>query len=117
MKITTTEHKRCDVVILEGKDGKKARIDTYTAPKLQEVLNGLTDSNRYNIVLDMSEVDFMSSKGLWVLTETQKKCQHLKRGELVLVNPDEKIVKSFDLVGMGDYFTTSNDREATVGAF
>jgi len=110
MDITTTQYNRCDVVKMTG------RVDTYTAPKLQETMDAIVESGKHNIVFDMSEVDFLSSKGLWVLTETQKKCKK-QRGKLVLVNTDEKIRKSFDLVGMGDYFDVFDDLTAAVGSF
>ncbi|HLF90631.1 MAG TPA: STAS domain-containing protein [Anaerolineales bacterium] len=110
MEITTTQYNRCDVVKMTG------RVDTYTAPKLQETMDAVVESGKNNIVFDMSEVDFLSSKGLWVLTETQKKCKK-QRGKLVLVNTDEKIRKSFDLVGMGDYFDIFDDLTAAVGSF
>ncbi|GAB4578777.1 MAG: anti-sigma factor antagonist BldG [Anaerolineales bacterium] len=110
MEITTTEYNRCDVVQMTG------RVDTYTAPKLQEAMDAVLDSGKHNIVFDMSAVDFLSSKGLWVLTETQKKCKK-QRGKLVLVNTDEKIRKSFELVGMSDYFEIYDDLTAAVGSF
>ena len=110
MEITTTQYSRCDVVKMTG------RVDTYTAPKLQETMDAVVESGKNNIVFDMREVDFLSSKGLWVLTETQKKCKK-QRGKLVLVNTDEKIRKSFDLVGMGDYFDIFDDLTAAVGSF
>ena len=110
MEITTTHYNRCDLVKMTG------RVDTYTAPKLQEAMEAVLDSGKNNIVFDMSEVDFLSSKGLWVLTETQKKCKK-QRGKLVLVNTDDKIRKSFDLVGMGDYFEIFDDLTAAVGGF
>ena len=77
MEINTTEYNRCDVVKMAG------RVDTYTAPKLQETMDALIDKGRYNLVFDMSDVDFLSSKGLWVLTETQKSTKK-HRGKLVL---------------------------------
>lgn len=110
MELTTTEYNRCDVVKMTG------RVDTYTAPKLQEAMDAVIDSGKHNIVFDMEAVDFLSSKGLWVLTETQKKCKKNK-GKLVLVNTDEKIRKSFDLVGMSDYFEVYDDLTAAVGSF
>ncbi|MCB9134729.1 MAG: STAS domain-containing protein [Anaerolineales bacterium] len=110
MELTTTEYNRCDVVKMTG------RVDTYTAPKLQDAMDAVIDSGKHNIVFDMTAVDFLSSKGLWVLTETQKKCKKQK-GKLVLVNADEKIRKSFELVGMSDYFEVYEDLTAAVGSF
>lgn len=111
MEITTTEFKRCEVVKANG------RVDSYTAPELEEVLNGLTGNGKYKIVLDMSEVDFMSSKGWWVLIETQKKCRRYNRGELVLAHVKERIRESLDLVGMGSYFKIFDDVTSAVGSF
>ena len=111
MDITTTQYNRCDVVKMAG------RIDTYTAPKLQEAMDAIIEAGRYNIVFDMSEVDFLSSKGLWVLTETQKNCKKMNRGKLVLSETNDKIRSSFDLVGMGGYFEIYDELTSAVGSF
>ena len=111
MEITTTEFNRCDVVHMSG------RVDTYSAPKLQEAMDAIMAAGRYNIVFDMKDVDFLSSKGLWVLTETQKNCKKLNRGKLVLANTNDKIKSSFDLVGMGGYFEIYDDVTSAVGSF
>jgi len=111
MDITTTQYNRCDVVKMVG------RVDTYTAPRLQDTMDNLMNEGRFNIVFDMAEVDFLSSKGLWVLTETQKNCRKLNRGKLVLANTNEKIQSSFDLVGMSGYFEIYDNITAAVGSF
>jgi anti-sigma B factor antagonist len=110
MEITTTEYKRCDVVKASG------RIDSYTAPDLEEVLSSLTADGKYKIVLDMEDVDFMSSKGWWVLIETQKNCKRYNRGELVLTGVQERIRDSLNLVGMGSYFQIFDDVLSAVGS-
>jgi anti-sigma B factor antagonist len=111
MEVTTTQYKRCDVVKMQG------RVDSNTAPKLAEALNALTEAGRYKIVFDMSEVNFMSSKGWWVLIDTQKTCKRYKRGELVLANVDKEIRQSLDIVGMGSYFKIFDDVTTAVGSF
>ena len=110
MEIKTTAYNRCDVIKMAG------RVDTYTAPKLQEAMDELIDDGHFNLVFDMSEVEFLSSKGLWVLTETQKKAKKNK-GKLVLAHTNEKIRGSFELVGMGGYFDIFDDMTAAVGSF
>lgn len=111
MDISTTHYKRCDVVKITG------RIDSYTAPNLEEVLKSLTEKGNYKIILDLSEVDFMSSKGWWVLIETQKTTKRYNRGELVLVNVQDRIRESLSLVGMGSYFKVYDDITAAVASF
>ena len=111
MEVTTNQLKRCDIITATG------RVDSYTSPDLEKAMNAITDAGRYKIIFDMIGVDFMSSKGWWVLIETQKKCKRYKRGELVLVNVKEEIRASLDLVGMGSYFKIYNDLTTAVGNF
>jgi anti-sigma B factor antagonist len=111
MELTTTQFKRCDVIKATG------RVDSSTSPQLEEAMNAIVEGGRFKIVFDMSEVNFMSSKGWWVLIETQKKCKRYKRGEIVLVDVKEEIRSSLDLVGMGSYFRIYDDVTTAVGNF
>jgi anti-sigma B factor antagonist len=111
MEIKFTQYKRCDVVKADG------RVDSNTAPQLEEAFKSLTEASRFKIAFDMSDVTFMSSKGWWVLIDTQKTCKRYKRGELVLVNVRNEIRGSLDLVGMGSYFKMFDDVTSAVGSF
>jgi anti-sigma B factor antagonist len=111
MEVTITSFKRVDLVKANG------RIDSGTAPKLEEALNSIIEAGRYKVVFDMADVNFMSSKGWWVLIDAQKKCKRYKRGEVALVNVQENIRESLDLVGMGSYFSMYDDITAAVGSF
>ena len=111
MDVSTTPYKRCDLVKASG------RVDSSTAPQLEEAFKSITDTGRFKIALDMSDVTFMSSKGWWVLIDTQKTCKRYKRGELVLVNVRNEIRGSLDLVGMGSYFKIFTDVTTAVGSF
>jgi anti-anti-sigma factor len=109
MDIQTTELKRCTVVKTSG------RIDGSNAHELAAALKALTAKNVFNIVFDMSEVNFVASAGWWVLIDTQKTCK--PGGELVLVKVDKGIQESLNLVGMGSYFCTFDDVTSAVGSF
>lgn len=111
METTTREFKRCTVVEASG------RIDSATAPELAAVLNEIMDDRQYNLVLDMSDVDFISSAGLRVLIDTQKTCQRLNRGRLVLANVPEPIYEAFDLAGFVPLFDFYDDQVEAVGSF
>ncbi len=111
MEVSAIQYKRCDVVKASG------RVDSNTAPQLEEALNAVIEDGRFKIVLDMSEVNFVSSKGWWVLIETQKKCKRYKRGQVVLANVRDEIKSSLDLVGMGSYFQLFGDLTSAVASF
>jgi len=111
MEITTTAFKRCVVLKTSG------RIDGSNAPEFRAALKEITDDGIFNIVLDMADVNFMASAGWWVLIDTQKTCQHLNRGELVLASVLKSIQNSLSLVGMLTYFKIFDDVTSAVGSF
>jgi len=109
MHFEITEYKRSTVLFTSG------RIDSYTAPELEEALNQLIEKGQFNIIFDMREVTFVSSAGWWALIRIQKEVKKMNRGELILVNMDERIRESMDLVGIAPYFTVYDDLIDAVG--
>ncbi len=111
MEIATRDFKRCTLIEVSG------RIDSATAPQLGGVLNDLTEQGQYNLVLDMGDVDFISSAGLRVLIDTQKTCQRLNRGQLVLADVPEPIYEALDLAGFLALFDFHDEVVDAVGSF
>jgi anti-sigma B factor antagonist len=110
MEVNTTRYKHCDLVTASG------RVDSFTAPQLAEVMEGLTSSGRHKIVFDMQGVEYMSSAGLRVLISTQKECKKLGRGEVVLARVPQRIYEALDLAGFVPLFTFFDDVTAAVGS-
>lgn len=111
MDFEITEYKRSTVIYTSG------RIDSYTAPEVEEAFNQLIEKGQYNIIFDMRDVTFVSSAGWWALIRIQKEVKKMNRGELVLVKLDERIKESMDLVGIAPYFRIYNELIDAVGAF
>lgn len=111
MEINTTRFKHSDLVKVDG------RIDSATAPKLGEALSAIIDEGRYKIIIDMSEVDFISSAGLRVLVNAQKTCRRYNRGEIVLTDVPANIYSALDLAGFTTLFKIFEDNLAAVGSF
>ncbi|MHB0923121.1 MAG: STAS domain-containing protein [Bellilinea sp.] len=111
MEILHNELKRCDVVKIKG------RIDSSTAPKFAEEVNEIVEAGRFRIVMDMEELDFISSAGLRVLIGTQKTCKRYNRGEVVLANVPETIMASLELAGFTPLFKIFDTAVSAVGNF
>jgi anti-anti-sigma factor len=111
VEITTTQFKRSDLVKASG------RIDSQTAPQLAEAFESIMDAGRYRIVFDMSDVSFVSSAGLRVMIDVQKKCKRWNRGELVLVGVSPEVRGAMDLVGFVPLFQFFDDETTAVGSF
>lgn len=111
MDVESKEYKSCDLVTVSG------RIDSYSAPQLQEAVDEVTDAGRYKIVIDMSGVEFMSSAGLRVLIGTQKNCKKHKNGEVVLTAVPTRIREALDLAGFTPLFKLYEDTMDGIGHF
>lgn len=111
MNFEITEYKRCTVLYTSG------RIDSNTAPEVEEALSQLVEKGQNNIIFDMRDVNFVSSAGWWALIRVQKEVKKMNRGELVLVKMDERIRESMDLVGIGPYFKIYDELIDAVGSF
>ena len=48
-------------------------VDVYTAPQLDEQLSGLVEAGSYQLVVDLSAVEFLDSTGLGVLVKALKR--------------------------------------------
>ena len=111
MEITTKQFKHCDLVKATG------RIDSQTAPQLAETLDVINEAARFNIVFDMSDVDFISSAGLRVMINVQKTCKRLNRGEMVLACVPQRIYEALDLAGFVPLFNLFDEVVEAVGSF
>ncbi len=84
-------------VALEG------RIDTLTAPQLETELTPLL-SGVTELVLDLTQVAYISSAGLRVLLSTHKKMLAVG-GSLTIANAVPAVREVFDITGFSDILT------------
>ena len=111
MEISNTQYKHCDVVKVSG------RVDSATSPQLAEVIAKINDTGRYKIVMDFTDLDFISSAGLRVLIAGLKNSRRYNRGDLVLAGLPENILSVFDLAGFTSIFKIYGDVITAVGSF
>lgn len=77
-------------------------IDSNTAPDIQEkVLEASADSK--NVIIDLSEVDFVSSAGLRVILMIYRQIKS-KNGKVVLVGVSEEIEDVMTVTGFANFF-------------
>lgn len=78
------------------------RLDTNTAPKLEEELRGDLD-NVELLTFNFEELMYISSAGLRVILSTQKIMNN--QGEMVIENVNDLIMEVFDTTGFTDILT------------
>lgn len=78
------------------------RLDTVTAPQLEEEI-AKTGEDVKTLVLDFTELEYISSAGLRILLKTQKNMA--KKGKMIIKNANESIREVFELTGFMDFLT------------
>lgn len=111
MEFVITEYKHCDLLEISG------RIDSYTAPKINEALLALIADNHINIVIDMKKVNYISSSGILVFVNIQRKFQRLGRGQLIFSGMPDLVFSAFELSGFNQLFEFHDDVVSAVGRF
>lgn len=85
------------------------RLDTTTAPELEELLNASIDGIT-ELEFDFAELKYISSAGLRILLAAQKTMN--KQGSMVLRNVNAEIMDIFDITGFADILTIENPEAA-----
>lgn len=77
-------------------------IDSNTAPEIQEKILGASADSK-NVIIDLSEVDFVSSAGLRVILMIYRQIKS-KDGKVVLVGVSEEIRDVMTVTGFANFF-------------
>ena len=96
MTITKEVNGKELVIALEG------RLDTMTAPELEQELKNSANSAE-SLILDFARLDYISSAGLRVLLSAHKTMS--ARGGMKIRNVNEIVKEVFDVTGFSDILT------------
>jgi anti-sigma B factor antagonist len=91
------------------------RIDSMNANQLGEALNQTIDSGKLQIVLDLSNVDYMSSAGLREIVSALKKVRG--NGDLRLAQPSPRVREVLEMAGLDTIFQIYPTQNAAVGSY
>lgn len=84
------------------------RLDTNTSGELENTLNDLFEKGNYNILIDLKDLEYVSSSGLRVFLGAQKKVS-AESGNMVLKHANSTIMEVFEMTGFLDVLTVEND--------
>ncbi len=116
MELAHRRMHRVDVLTISG------RLQAPEAAQLQERLNQLFAEGRFRLLLDLTNLEYISSAGLRVLIEARKRAREWKltdfdRGDVRVVNLPPRIKEVFDLTGFTSLFQIYDDLVEAVGSF
>jgi anti-sigma B factor antagonist len=110
MEISTEELKQVSVMAVTG------RVDSATAPELESSLKKLVEAAKTQIVLDLKNVEYMSSAGLRAMVSTLKAVKRVN-GDLRLASPSPRVEEVLRLAGLTSIFSIHPTRDEAVASF
>ncbi|MBD5518360.1 MAG: STAS domain-containing protein [Lachnospiraceae bacterium] len=97
MTITKNMENGVLTLTLEG------RLDTNTSPDLDKEIGTDLTADVQTLILDLKDLEYISSAGLRVLLAAQKKMN--KQGNMVVKNANDMIMDVFQVTGFIDILT------------
>lgn len=104
--------KKNNVAILAA----KGFIDTTTAPVFEKSFQALLEGGQFKIIVDLSEVNYISSAG-WGIFISEIKRIRKNKGDLFLAGMNEEVREVFELLEFNTILKAFPDREQAVQAF
>lgn len=116
MEILHRQLPRVDVLTITG------RLQASEAKQLKDRIDELFSQKRYRILLDLGQLDYISSGALRVLVQARKTAKEQKvpegsRGDVRIVHMSPQVASVFNLVGFTGLFDIYDDMVDAVASF
>ncbi len=101
MKTTFREENGKYIATLEG------RLDTVAADQTAKDLSPLNDCTGHDIIIDCTNLEYISSSGLRILLNIRKNASAVG-SKVTILNINEEIEKAFEMTGFDTLFEVQN---------
>jgi anti-anti-sigma factor len=108
MEITTQEINHVELITVKG------RVDGTEAARLASALVSASQSGKHKIVVDMRELEYMSSAGFRALGDAQRNSRRHQRGEVILAQVPPQVREALELVGFTEHFHIEDSLQAAL---
>ena len=110
ISISVSEHPQSKEITLLAVKGD---IDTITAPKFSKKILSVLDEKKFKLVIDLTDVNYISSKGWSVFISIIKSIRDQK-GDLVLAGMTPQVSDVFGILEFGKIFKAFPNVESAV---
>jgi anti-sigma B factor antagonist len=104
-----SEERKADAVILV----LSGKLDATTAKTFEDRILGVINSGTLRLVVDLSQLDYVSSSGLRVLILAAKRLQTVD-GKIVLCSMKDHVRQVFDLAGFSSMLSIYASRDEAI---
>ena len=106
------DKKKGDVVIIS----LAGRLDAYGANDVEKKLDSFIDNGQVNLVINLENLEYISSSGLRVFLAALKKVRK-QQGDMKLAGLKPFIKEIFDIAGFTQLFNILDNEESAVNSF
>jgi anti-sigma B factor antagonist len=106
--VQISEREGIDIISLSGKI-----MGGPEAGEINEKINELIDEDKKNIIIDLSDVDWMNSSGLGILIGAVTTLKN-NEGQLALVNISDRIRNLLKITKLIDVFDVHDDFDSAI---
>ncbi len=91
-------------------------LDAHTFEQMESTINGIFTEGKYQVMVELSKVDYISSAGAGVFIGAIGTAQE-NGGNIILMNPTENVKEVFDLLGLSQLFQFAESIDQAKGLF
>lgn len=99
IQMSTHPHKSLHTVLVLRVKGS---IDSDTSPSFERQLEALLDHKYHRVLVDLTEVDYISSAGIGIFVAMIQRFRAHAQGDLKVCGVAKKVMKVFDAIGLSD---------------
>ncbi len=107
-----TKRSNDDVVILDI----AGEIDLYNAPEIKDIINGLIEEQKFNVIINLEKVTYIDSSGIGALISSLSNLKKYQGG-LKIINVYASVRKVFELTKLTSFFDIYNSEEEALESF
>ena len=104
------QHQSVEILELNGE------LDAHTAPVLEQHITKLIESEKYQIVVNFSALEYISSAGLGVFMAYIEDLRE-RGGDIKLTNMKENVYNVFDLLGFPTLYDILDEESQAIKRF
>lgn len=76
----------------------QGRLDAASSPQLEKKINSIIESGHFKLILNLEEVDYLSSAGMRLMLSVSRKLKHLE-GKIVACSLNDEIMDVIKMAG------------------
>ncbi len=107
-----TKRSKDDVVILDI----AGEIDLYNAPEIKDIINGLIEEQKFNVIINLEKVTYIDSSGIGALISSLSNLKKYQGG-LKIINVYASVRKVFELTKLTSFFDIYDSEEEALESF